>query len=169
MDDAPVSINALRERYEREILDVSTDLTTAVFIAPSEDGEAIVVAFLDYPVTLVAEDDGEPWTLEGVAEALGVAPATLDTVHCAVNLSISPTFADDEERDGNSLLVNLEDSEGEYQLFGYAWANDGREWSLETVAEAFAIPHDAPVWDVADPTVYADSIARVLAEREQGE
>lgn len=148
------SINAVRARYDEELLDLSTDLnvTLQIMMVQGEDGEddEMLIVFPEQQVSMLAEEG--PWTLEEIAEGLDVTPEALSEFSCAVNISVAPTLDDDDERTEDHLLISLLDGEGDYVVFGYGWRDDEGEWTPDEVARIFGIPLDAPVWVVSDAT-----------------
>lgn len=148
------SIDGIRDRYERELLALSTDLnvTLQIMMVQGEDGEddEVLIVFPDQQISMLVEEG--PWTLDEIADALEMTPEALSEFSCDVNISIAPTLDDDDERTDNHLLIGLLDSEGDYVVFGYGWRDDEGDWTPGEVARIFGVPLDAPVWFVSDAT-----------------
>lgn len=141
MDDRQYSIVEVRERFEQEILDVSTDITTMVNLVESDAG--LVLRFVHYPVSVRVE---EPSNLDDAAAAADVERSDLPTFSAEVNLSISAGTDEDGNRTGIGLLVNLFGTDGE--VYGFAERDDSGAWGLDEVARILGIAPDAQVWDV---------------------
>lgn len=152
--EALTSIEAIRERYDKELLELATDLNvTAQFsIVEGEEGEEdeVLISFPDQGVSMLAEEG--PWSLDEIAEALDVTVEALGDLACDINLSLAPTLDDDDTRTIDHLLVSILDAEGDYALFGYGWRDDEGDWTPGELARIFGVPLDAPVWFVSDAT-----------------
>jgi hypothetical protein len=152
--EALTSIEAIRERYDKELLELATDLNvTAQFsIVEGEEGEEdeVLISFPDQGVSMLVEEG--PWTLDEIAEALDVTVEALGDLTCDINLSLAPTLDDDDTRTIDHLLISILDAEGDYALFGYGWRDDEGDWTPGELARIFGIPLDSPVWFVSDAT-----------------
>ena len=152
--EALTSIEAISERYAKELLELATDLnvTAQISIVEGEEGEEdeVLIAFPDQGVSMLVEDG--PWTLDEIAEALDVNEDALGELTCDINISLAPTLDDDDTRTIDHLLISVLDAEGDYALFGYGWRDDEGDWTPGETARIFGIPLDAPVWFVADAT-----------------
>jgi len=152
--EALTSIEAIHGRYDKELLELATDLNaTAQFsIVEGEEGEEdeVLISFPDQGVSMLVEEG--PWTLDEIADALDVTAEALDGLTCDINISLAPTLDDDDERTIDHLLISILDAEGDYALFGYGWRDDEGDWTPGETARIFGIPLDAPVWFVSDAT-----------------
>jgi len=152
--EALTSIEAIQERYDKELLELATDLnvTAQLSIVEGEDGEddEVLISFPDQGVSMLVEEG--PWTLDEIADALDVNVDSLDDLSCEINISLAPTLDDDDERTIDHLLISILDTEGDYALFGYGWRDDEGDWTPGETARIFGIPLDAPVWFVSDAT-----------------
>lgn len=152
--EALTSIEAIQERYDKELLELATDLnvTAQLSIVEGEEGEEdeVLISFPDQGVSMLVEEG--PWTLDEIADALDVNVDSLDDLSCEINISLAPTLDDDDERTIDHLLISILDAEGDYALFGYGWRDDEGDWTPAEMARIFGVPLDAPVWFVADAT-----------------
>ena len=152
--EALTSIEAIQERYDKELLELATDLnvTAQLSIVEGEDGEddEVLISFPDQGVSMLVEEG--PWTLDEIADALDVNVDALADLSCEINISLAPTLDDDDERTIDHLLISILDAEGDYALFGYGWRDDEGDWTPGETARIFGIPLDAPVWFVSDAT-----------------
>lgn len=152
--EALTSIEAIQERYDKELLELATDLnvTAQLSIVEGEDGEddEVLISFPDQGVSMLVEEG--PWTLDEIADALDVNVDSLDDLSCEINISLAPTLDDDDERTIDHLLISVLDAEGDYALFGYGWRDDEGDWTPGEMARIFGVPLDAPVWFVSDAT-----------------
>jgi hypothetical protein len=152
--EALTSIEAISERYDKELLELATDLNVnaQISIVEGEDGEEdeVLIAFPDQGVSMLVEEG--PWTLDEIAEALDVNVEALDDLTCDINISLAPTLDDDDTRTIDHLLISILDAEGDYALFGYGWRDDEGDWTPGELARIFGVPLNAPVWFVSDAT-----------------
>jgi hypothetical protein len=155
--EALTSIEAIRERYDKELLELATDLnvTAQISIVEGEEGEEdeVLISFPDQGVSMLVEEG--PWTLDEIADALDVTEETLGDLTCDINISLAPTLDEDDTRTIDHLLISVLDAEGDYALFGYGWRDDEGDWTPSETARIFGIPLDAPVWFVSEVT-YSD-------------
>ena len=152
--EALTSIEAIQERYDKELLELATDLnvTAQLSIVEGEDGEddEVLISFPDQGVSMLVEEG--PWALDEIADALDVTEEALGDLTCDINISLAPTLDDDDERTIDHLLISVLDAEGDYALFGYGWRDDEGDWTPGEMARIFGVPLDAPVWFVSDAT-----------------
>jgi len=152
--EALTSIEAIQERYDKELLELATDLnvTAQLSIVDGEEGEddEVLISFPDQGVSMLVEEG--PWTLDEIADALDVNVDALADLSCEINISLAPTLDDDDERTIDHLLISVLDAEGDYALFGYGWRDDEGDWTPGETARIFGVPLDAPVWFVSDAT-----------------
>lgn len=152
--EALTSIEAISERYAKELLELATDVnvTAQISLVEGEEGEEdeILIAFPDQGVSMLVEEG--PWTLDEIAEALDVNVDSLGDLSCDINISLAPTLDEDDTRTVDHLLISLLDAEGDYALFGYGWRDDEGDWTPGELARIFGIPTDAAVWFVSDAT-----------------
>ena len=146
--DGDVSINDIRDRYNKEVLDVSTDITATLHA--TQDGDGIALTFVDYPVHATLEHESGSLTLEALAAALHLSVADLAHFTASVNISMTPGVDEEENRLDDTLFVSVFYDDEDYFAYGFAERNDGGAWSLDSLARTFAIDPDKRIWDATE-------------------